>query len=142
MIAQARNGEPPVISETQVLLASSVAPVTYNDAMSGPDAATWVPSMQTELTALVRLKVWNVTERTDDIRSVGSRWFYTVKPAVGSSPLRPKSRLVAQGYSQIEGIDFFDTSAPVVSKDTVRVAFAIAAALNWNMGNSYKYGPI
>ncbi len=39
---------------------------------------------------------------------------------------RNKARLVAQGYSQIEGIDFEETFAPVARLESIRILFAIA----------------
>ena len=41
----------------------------------------------------------------------------------------PKARLVAQGHSQIEGIDYTETFAPVVRYDSVRVFLALSACL-------------
>lgn len=41
-----------------------------------------------------------------------------------------KTRLVAQGYSQIPGVDFYETFAPVVRLESVRTALGIAAIKN------------
>ena len=44
--------------------------------------------------------------------------------------LRNKARLVAQGYSQEEGIDFDETYAPVARLEAIRILLAYASALN------------
>ena len=46
---------------------------------------------------------------------------------------RFKARFVACGYSQVEGIDYTDTYAPVVGIITLRMVLSIAAAYGWNL---------
>ena len=65
------------------------------------------------------------------MRCVGSKWAFRVKTDEHNNPVRFKSRLVAKGFTQIEGIDYSDTSAPVASKEAVRTALAVAASKGW-----------
>lgn len=44
---------------------------------------------------------------------------------------RYKARLVAQGFTQTPGLDFFDTFSPVIKPSTVRIVLSIVAALDW-----------
>ena len=46
---------------------------------------------------------------------------------------RYKARLIAKGYTQQEGIDFFDTYSPVAKMTTVRVFLTIAAVNKWHL---------
>lgn len=81
------------------------------------------------------------------MRCVGSRWVYKLKRDEQNVPVRFKSRLVAKGYTQREGVDYTATSAPVISKEAVRVFLATAAARGWvveqfDVSTAYLYAPL
>jgi histone deacetylase 1/2 len=61
---------------------------------------------------------------------VGSRWVYRIKHHVDGSIKRYKTRLVARGFTQQEGIDYSETFNPVVKPVTVRLVFSIAVSCN------------
>jgi Reverse transcriptase (RNA-dependent DNA polymerase) len=44
-----------------------------------------------------------------------------------------KSRVVAQGFSQAEGIDYNETFAPTAKLSTIRIIAALAARNNWEL---------
>ena len=116
-----------------VLLAAGGDPATYEDAINGPDASKWKDSMRDELQSLAEQEVFDVVLREPGTRCVGAKWFYKVKTNEHNQPVRFKSRLVAKGFTQIEGIDYSDISAPVASKEAVRTALAMAASKGWVM---------
>ena len=73
---------------------------------------------------------------------IGCRWVFDVK-----SDGRKKARLVAQGYSQVEGVDFNELFSPVVQFESVRIIFALAALNAWYMTGvdvctAYLYGKL
>ena len=55
-------------------------------------------------------------------------WVFKTKFAVDGSPLKYKVRLVAKGYSQVHGIYYNETFAPMEKMDSIKLALAIAAS--------------
>ena len=64
---------------------------------------------------------------------VQCKWVYKTKFSADGSPLKYKARLVAKGYSQVHGIDYNETFAPVAKMDSIRLALAIAASKQWEV---------
>ncbi|KAL0427180.1 UNVERIFIED_CONTAM: Retrovirus-related Pol polyprotein from transposon RE2 [Sesamum latifolium] len=49
----------------------------------------------------------------------------------GSCRIERDARLVAKGYNQIEGVDYFESFLPVAKVVTIRIFFSIVAARSW-----------
>ena len=62
---------------------------------------------------------------------VGSRWIYKVKQAADGSVEKYMARFLARGFSQVEGIDYEDTSAPVTRYSSIRSILALSAQMGW-----------
>ena len=56
--------------------------------------------------------------------NIGTKWIFRNKQDEDGIVVRNKARLVAQGYTQIEGIDFGETYAPVARRESIRVMIA------------------
>jgi hypothetical protein len=64
---------------------------------------------------------------------VTSRWLYKTKYAADGSIEKHKARFVARGFSQIEGVDYDETFAPVARYTSIRSIIAIAAEMGWRI---------
>ncbi|CAM8997859.1 unnamed protein product [Rhodiola kirilowii] len=71
--------------------------------------------MQEELGEFQRNDVWDLVPRPDNVNIIGTKWIFKNKSDEHGNITRNKARLVAQGYTQIEGVDFDETFAPVPS---------------------------
>ncbi|GKC71221.1 uncharacterized mitochondrial protein-like protein [Tanacetum coccineum] len=86
--------------------------------------------MQEELNEFERLKVWELVPRPNKVMVIILKWIYKVKLDELGGILKNKSRLVARGYHQEEGIDFEESFAPVARLEAIRIFLAFAAHKN------------
>ncbi|MCI57240.1 gag-pol polyprotein, partial [Trifolium medium] len=75
--------------------------------------------MQDELEQFKRNEVWDLVPRPKNVNVIGTKWVYKNKSDENGTVTRNKARLVAQGYTQIEGIDFDETFAPVARLESI-----------------------
>jgi hypothetical protein len=110
---------------------SMVEPKKVFEALEDKD---WLDAMHEELNNFERNKVWKLVERPKDCRNViGTKWIFKNKQDEHGMVVRNKARLVAQGYSQIEGIDFGETYAPVARLESIRILLAYASHHNFKL---------
>lgn len=77
--------------------------------------------------SIMQKDVWEVVPRPEGKSFVTSRWLYKVKYAADGSVQKFKARFVAKGFSQIEGVDYSETFAPVARYTSIRSVIALAA---------------
>ncbi|KAK1610252.1 hypothetical protein QYE76_033925 [Lolium multiflorum] len=88
---------------------SLVEPKKVFEALEDSD---WVEAMHEELNNFKRNKVWTLVEKPKECRNViGTKWIFKNKQDEFGNIVRNKARFVAQGFSQVEGIDFGETYA-------------------------------
>ncbi|GJX78300.1 putative ribonuclease H-like domain-containing protein [Tanacetum coccineum] len=104
-----------------------VEPKNYKDALA---QACWIEAMQEELNEFERLEVWELVPHPDKVMVITLKWIYKVKLDELGGILMNKTRLVARGYRQEEGIYFEESFAPVARLDAIQIFLAYAAHLN------------
>jgi hypothetical protein len=70
--------------------------------------------MHEELENFERNQVWELVEPPPNCKPIGTKWVWKNKEGENGEVVRNKSRLVAQCYSQKEGIDYEETFAPLL----------------------------
>ena len=76
---------------------------------------------------------WEVVPRPVDRSIVGSRWIYKIKYNEDGSVEKYKARFVAKEYTQKEGIDYEETSAPVARYTSIRSVISLVAHMGWEI---------
>ena len=64
---------------------------------------------------------------------VTSRWLYKIKYVADGDIEKYKARFVARGFSQVEGVDYDETFAPVARYTSIRSIISIAAEMGWQI---------
>ena len=77
--------------------------------------------------------MWELVPRLKGVNVIGTKWIFKNKSDEHGTIIRNKSRLVAQGYIQVEGVDFDETFAPVARLKSIRILLAIASYLNFKL---------
>ncbi|GKC23938.1 retrovirus-related pol polyprotein from transposon TNT 1-94, partial [Tanacetum coccineum] len=91
----------------------------------------WVDALQEELNQFYRNKVWTLVPLPYGKIAIGSKWVFRNKKDEHRIVIKNKARLVAQGYSQEEGIDYDETFAPVARMEAIRIFLAFATYMNF-----------
>jgi hypothetical protein len=78
----------------------------------------WVMAMQEELNNFERNQVWTLVERPQT-NMIGTKWVFRNKQDENDVVIRNKARLVAQCFTQVEGLDFKETYAPVARLEAI-----------------------
>lgn len=102
------------------------APKSLHEAMNGPFAKYFKKAMLVEVKSLEEKMVWKIVTKPANKKLIKSKWVFAYKTDQEDYIIRFKARLVAQGFSQIEGEDYNETFAPVVKIRSVRLLLALA----------------
>jgi hypothetical protein len=108
-------------------------PRTLKEAQSREDWPMWKTAMDIEIDTLLKANTWTPVQRPEDKNIVGSKWVFRIKYKADGSIDKYKARLVARGFTQIYGVDYYDTYSPVARISSLRAVLAIAAHNDWEI---------
>ncbi|GJT21503.1 putative ribonuclease H-like domain-containing protein [Tanacetum coccineum] len=123
---------------------SQEEPKRIAKALSDP---AWVEAMQEELLQFKLQKVWILVDLPKGKRAIGTKWIFRNKKDERGIVTRNKARLVAQGYTQEEGIDYDEVFAPVARIEAIRLFLAYASFMGFmvyqmDVKSAFLYGTI
>jgi len=111
-----------VISESEAL-----EPHSIEEAKRHPDWPLWEKAIEEELGVLKAAGTWELADAPEGANIVSSKWVFHVKKDAVGNVIHYKACLVAQGFSQVPSIDYFDMFAPVAHLASIRAVLTIAA---------------
>jgi len=104
--------------ESMIGMLSVIEPTTVDEALSDDG---WILAMQEELNQFQRNDVWDLVPKPQQKNIIGTKWVFRNKLNEQGELVRNKTRLVNQGYSQQENIDYIETFAPVARLEAIRM---------------------
>ncbi|GJX24504.1 ribonuclease H-like domain, reverse transcriptase, RNA-dependent DNA polymerase, partial [Tanacetum coccineum] len=127
-----------------VCFLSQEEPKRVSQALRDP---TWVEAMQEELLQFKLQKVWILVDLPKGHRAIGTKWVYRNKKDERGIIIRNKARLVAQGHTQEEGIDYDEVFTPVARIKAIRLFLAYASYMGFmvyqmDVKSAFLYGQI
>ncbi|SJL06711.1 uncharacterized protein ARMOST_10053 [Armillaria ostoyae] len=108
------------LASIQSYLAGDRMPVSPNDfprslkeAKAEAEWPEWKRAMDEEIHTIQEMGTYTLEDLPKEREAIGSKWVFSKKYDENGNVSRYKAQLVAQGYSQILGVDFYETFAPV-----------------------------
>ena len=108
-------------------------PSTHRQAMNSQEREEWLEAERKELQSLRDNHVFTECKLPPGRRTVRTKWIYKVKRDKNGNISKYKARLVAQGFTQIEGLDFNETYSPVARFTSIRTLLALSAILGYHV---------
>nr|GEX82235.1 hypothetical protein [Tanacetum cinerariifolium] len=91
----------------------------------------WVEAIQEELLQFPLQKVWTLVDLPRGKRAIGAKWVFRNMKDKRGIVIRNKAKLVAQGFTQEEGIDYDEVFAPVARINAIRLYLAYASFMEF-----------
>ncbi|GJZ91181.1 ribonuclease H-like domain-containing protein [Tanacetum coccineum] len=125
---------------------SSVSPLpkSYRDAFNDSNCQN---AMCDEYHSLIKNNTWTLVRRPTDTNIVRCMWLFRHKYHVDGILSRYKARLVANGITQLEGVDIDETFSSVVKPGTIRTVLSLATSRHWpvhqlDVKNAFLHGDL
>ncbi|GKD68915.1 putative ribonuclease H-like domain-containing protein [Tanacetum coccineum] len=108
---------------------------------------SWIEAMQEELLQFKLQEVWTLVDLPNRKRAIGTKWVFRNKKDERGIVIKNKARLVAQGYTQEEGIDYDKVFALVAIIEAIRLFLAYAlfkdfVVYQMDVKSAFLYGKI
>ncbi|CAI7776613.1 unnamed protein product [Closterium sp. NIES-53] len=107
-------------------------PRSYAEAIEGPYSSQWQAAMDAEMASWKSTGTYVDEVPPPGANIVSGMWIFRVKRPQGSPPVF-KARYVARGFSQRQGVDYFQTFSPTPKMTTLRMLLHIAAQRDYEL---------
>jgi hypothetical protein len=108
-------------------------PITFKETMDSEDGNLWKRAMHEEMVALDKNEAWGLVELSTRRNPIGRKWVFKKKLNAEGKVDKYKDRLVAKGYSQLQGIDFDEIFSPVSKSTSIRFLLFVVVAFDFQV---------
>ena len=147
-----KRGVPPLrFIEAYLASAADVGadqnPQSVQETLQGEHKEEWQQAMNSEMASLRENGVYELVDRPKGKKVVKSKWVFRVKTNEKGEIEKYKARVVAKGYSQVEGVDYDQTFSPTVRFESIRQLVALGASKGFEMHQmdvttAFLYAPL
>jgi hypothetical protein len=108
-------------------------PKTIAEVHARSDWPLWKQAMDKEIHMLEKAGTWMTVPRPAGRNVVGSKWVFCIKRKADGTIDKYKAQLVAHGFTQMYGVDYFSTYSPVAKLASFHIILTIAACYDWEI---------
>jgi len=114
----------------QLAMLAEDEPVSFEEALKQNH---WKKAMIEELDSIEKNDSWRLVQLPTDKKCIDVKWVFKTKLKPDGQTAKYKARLVARGFLQKYGQDYYEVYATVARMETIRLIVAIAVKNNWSM---------
>ena len=112
----------------------ALEPQSLSEAKLCPDQKLWEKAIEEELATLKDTGTWKLVNTPEGVNVVGYKWVFHAKKDAAGNVIHYKAQLVAQGFSQVPKVDYFNTYAPAAQVASISTILVFAAAEDLETG--------
>ena len=95
--------------------------------MESETSVEWFDAMKDELKSIETNGVWELVELLEGCKTVGCKWLFVTKRDAKGKITQHKCRLIANGFTQKDGINYNKTFSPFLKKDSLKIVMSLVA---------------
>ncbi|CAI7884675.1 unnamed protein product [Closterium sp. NIES-54] len=130
LVAASSSASPPSVGDPDA--PDIPTPHSYVEAITGPYSSQWQAAMDAEMASWKSTGTYVDEVPPPRANIVDVMWIFRVKRPPGSPPAF-NARYVARGFSQRQGVDYFQTFSPTPKMTTLRVLLHVAAQHDYQL---------
>jgi hypothetical protein len=112
-------------------------PRTLGEEEDSEDGKLWKKAMVEEMASLDKNEAWELVELPTGINPIGRKWVFKNKISAEGKVEKYKSRLVAKGYSWVEGLEFGEIFSHDAKLTSIRFLLSVDVAFDFELQNMY-----
>jgi hypothetical protein len=127
-----------IVLNAEAVNSDAGTPKNFKEAYYGEDSKKWKPSMLREMMNFMKRDAWEKKVRTSlpkGQRPLKVKWVYKIKDEE-KEEAKYKSRIVIKGYTEIPGVDYTESFAPVATSTAINMILGTALLLRFTQDPS------